>query len=204
MGVSGLAVPRRKGHRERTGAAPAGDDAQPALRAVPADAYTSWENIYDDNVGRLYRLMFAKVGNRADAEDLTAEVFLAAVPRVRAAASVGEVRAYLSAVARTVLADHWRRTFGQQVTTIDPGEFDQVPEPAAPPSTGAAAGRVARLLDALPERYRRILQLRFLENATIRETATSMQITIANAKVLQFRALRQAAAILDGEGGGDR
>ena len=168
---------------------------------MPADAYGSWEHIYDDNVGRLYRLMFAKVGNRADAEDLTAEVFLAAVPRVRAAASVGEVRADLLAVARTVLADHWRRTLGQQITTIDPLELDQVPETTAVPSTGVAARRVARLLEALPERYRRILQLRFLENATIRETATSMQITIANAKVLQFRALRQAAAILDGEGG---
>lgn len=174
------------------------------MRAVPADAYASWEQIYNDNVARLYRLMFAKVGNRADAEDLTAEVFLAAVPRVRAAASVGEVRAYLLAVARTVLADHWRRTLGHQITTIDPGEFEQIPEPPAAPSTGTAAGRVARLLEALPERYRRILQLRFLENATIRETATSMQITIANAKVLQFRALRQAAAILDGEGGVDR
>lgn len=195
-----MAVPRRKGHSER----PAGEGAEPVLRAVPADAYASWEHIYNDNVARLYRLMFAKVGNRADAEDLTAEVFLAAVPRLRAAASVGEVRTYLSAVARTVLADHWRRVLGYQVTTIDPGEFDQVPERPPAPSTGVAARRVARLLEALPERYRRILQLRFLENATIRETATTMEISIANAKVLQFRALRQAAVILDGEGGVDR
>lgn len=197
MGVKGLAIPRRKDRQERT-------DAEPVLRVVSADAYASWEHIYNDNVDRLYRLMFAKVGNRADAEDLTAEVFLAAVPRVRAAASVGEVRAYLLAVARTVLADHWRRTLGQQITTIDPEELNQVPEATTAPGTGVAARRVARLLDALPERYRRILQLRFLENATIRETATSMDITVANAKVLQFRALRQAAAILDGEGGVDR
>lgn len=184
----------------------AGDDREPRLRVVPADAYASWEHIYNDNVDRLYRLMFGKVGNRADAEDLTAEVFLAAVPRVRQAASIGEVRAYLSAVARTVLADHWRRTLGQQITTVDPGEFDQVPEVTAPAGTGGhvAARRVSRLLEALPERYRRILQLRFLESASIREAATSMQITIANAKVLQFRALRQAATILDGEGGEDR
>ena len=174
------------------------------LRVVSADAYPSWEHLYNDNVERLYRLMYAKVGNRPDAEDLTAEVFLSALPRVRAAASVGEVRAYLLAVARTVLADHWRRSLGHPITTIDPAELNQVPEVTTAPGTGAATHRVARLLDALPERYRRILQLRFLENATIRETATSMEITVANAKVLQFRALRQAAAILDGETGGDR
>lgn len=173
------------------------------MRIVPADAYASWEHIYDDNVGRLYRLMFAKVGNRADAEDLTAEVFLAAVPRVRVAASVGEVRAYLLTVARTVLADHWRRTLGQQITTIDPEGLAQIPAATPAANTGTATRRVARLLDALPERYRRILQLRFLENASIRETATSMQISISNAKVLQFRALRQAAAILDGDADGE-
>ena len=197
--MKGLAISRRKDQSERTAAA--GDDPPPVLRVVSADAYASWEHIYNDNVERLYRLMFAKVGNRADAEDLTAEVFLAAVPRVRAAASVGEVRAYLLAVARTVLADHWRRNLGHQITTIDPEALSQVPEEPAAPSTGAAAGRVARLLDALPERYRRILQLRFLENATIRESATAMEISIANAKVLQFRALRQAATLLDGEEG---
>jgi RNA polymerase sigma factor (sigma-70 family) len=194
-----LAISRRKDQSEST--APAGDDPAPALRVVSADAYPSWENIYNDNVERLYRLMFAKVGNRADAEDLTAEVFLSAVPRLRAGASVGEVRAYLSAVARTVLADHWRRTLGHQITTIDPEALSQVPEAVVAPSSGATAGRVAQLLDALPERYRRILQLRFLENATIRESAKAMEISIANAKVLQFRALRQAASILDGEEG---
>ena len=31
---------------------------------------------YRDNVERLYRLMYARVGNRADAEDLASEVFL--------------------------------------------------------------------------------------------------------------------------------
>ena len=42
------------------------------------EAYADWEAVYRDNVDRVYRMMFAKVGNRPDAEDLTAEVFLAA------------------------------------------------------------------------------------------------------------------------------
>ena len=52
-------------------------------------AYASWEEIYEDNVGRVYGLMYVKVGNRPDAEDLTAEVFTAALPRLRETASVG-------------------------------------------------------------------------------------------------------------------
>ena len=51
------------------------------------------------------------------------------------------------------------------------------------------------ILEALPERYRRILELRFLEACSIKEAARSMQISVSNAKVLQHRALRMAANV---------
>jgi RNA polymerase sigma factor (sigma-70 family) len=173
--------------------------AEPALRLVPNDAYAFWEEIYRHNIERLYRLMFARVGNRADAEDLTAEVFVAALPRLRLDASVGEVRAYLLSVARTVLADHWRRTLGRQITTIDPDVLAE--EFAEADSRPATVQRVRRVLDALPDRYRMILSLRFLQSATVREAARQMGISVPNAKVLQYRALRQAARIIEAEGG---
>ncbi len=175
-------------------------DPEPGLHLVDGPRYASWEAVYRDNVERVYRLMFARVGNRPDAEDLTTEVFLIALPRLREAASIGEVRAYLLAVCRTVLADHWRRTLGRQLTTIDP---DALAEPDVP--AGAGAGESTRLaervLSELPERYGMILRLRFLQAAPVREAAGRMGISVANAKVLQYRALRQAARILAGERG---
>src|SRR5712692_983325 len=91
--------------------APAPGSSIPRLHSVGPDAYPNWDAIYLDNVERLYRLMYSRVGNRADAEDLTAEVFQAALKPLRASASIGEVRAYLLATARTVLASHWRRHY---------------------------------------------------------------------------------------------
>src|SRR6185312_10051483 len=91
-------------------------------RVLSSAAYPGWEAIYADNVERIYRLMYAKVGNRHDAEDLTSQVFLTAFGPLRATASVGEVRAYLLTTARTVLAAHWRATLGHQVTVIDVDE----------------------------------------------------------------------------------
>ena len=105
---------------------------------------------------------------------------------------------YLLATGRTVLADHWRRTLGRQVTTIDPdqlaAEFD------SPDNRPELADKLQQVLTVLPDRYRRILELRFLQAASIREAATQMGISVANAKVLQFRALRHAARVLDVEG----
>jgi RNA polymerase sigma factor (sigma-70 family) len=163
------------------------------LRLVQGDTYTSWEAIYLDNVHRIYRLMFSKVGNRPDAEDLTAEVFLAVLRPLRTSATVNEVRAYLLATARTVLAAHWRRTLGREITAIDveqvAAEYDR------PAEDGRSGQRVERVLAALPDRYRRVLELRFLRSCSIRETAAELQTSVGNVKVLQHRALRLAAEV---------
>jgi RNA polymerase sigma factor (sigma-70 family) len=161
------------------------------LRVVGAETYASWDEIYVDNAVRVYRLLYAKVGNRADAEDLTTEVFLSAYGPLRMNASRGEVRAYLAATARTALARHWQRRLGVEVTHLEADVA--APELDNEPPSSVAPARARALLASLPERHRRVLELRFLEGRTIRETAHEMGITIGNAKVLQHRALRMAA-----------
>jgi RNA polymerase sigma factor (sigma-70 family) len=172
-----------------------GDSVNPRpLRVVPDGGYPDWEAVYEDNATWVYRTIYARVGNRADAEDLTAEVFLAALRPLRLTASVGEVRAYLRATARTVLAAHWRETMGREITSID--DIEQPPDSEEAIST--APQRVAKVLESLPDHYRRILELRFLQGNSIKESASELGISIANAKVLQHRALRLAAQVNDG------
>jgi RNA polymerase sigma factor (sigma-70 family) len=164
----------------------------PRLRVVSDDVYADWDAIYLDNIARIHRLMYSKVGNRPDAEDLTAEVFVAALGPLRVSASRGEVRGYLLATARTVLAGYWRRRLGVEVTSIDPdAERYGWDEESEGPSL--APERARRVLGALPDRYRRILELRFLQAMSLKEAAKEMDVTVGNAKVLQHRALRLAA-----------
>ena len=58
-----------------------------------------------------------------------------------------------------------------------------------------SADRVERLLQALPRQYGAVLTCRFLLNLSVRETAQKMGLTVSNVKVLQFRALKRAAAL---------
>jgi RNA polymerase sigma-70 factor (ECF subfamily) len=166
------------------------------LRSVTDAAYPDWEAVYSDNVTWVYRLMYGKVGNRPDAEDLTAEVFTTALRPLRVSASVPEVRKYLRMTARTVLASYWADRMGREVTSIE----EDVPEAHEPELVASdAPDRVGRLLARLPENYRRILELRFLQAFSVREAATQMGVSVANAKVLQHRALRMAAQSSDEE-----
>src|ERR1700733_12210304 len=114
------------------------------LHVVADDVYADWESVYRDNVDRLYRLMYARVGNRPDAEDLTSEVFRTALGPLRLASSKGEVRSYLLVTARTVLASHWRRRLGNPVTSIDPdADLASLAEPPGPDRSSPAPNRVA-------------------------------------------------------------
>jgi RNA polymerase sigma factor (sigma-70 family) len=166
------------------------------LRSVSGDSYPDWEAIYLDNVERLYRMMFSRVGNRPDAEDLTAEVFRAALGPLRTSASVGEVRAYLLTTARTVLASHWRRRYSVEISSIDV-EAELASPREEPPQESDAPARVTYILAELPERYERILELRFLQSCSLKEAARAMNISLSNAKVLQHRALRRAAQLME-------
>jgi RNA polymerase sigma factor (sigma-70 family) len=165
-----------------------------AADQTSTDTYTNWHDVYRDNVAGIHRLIYGRVGNQADAEELTAEVFLATLRPLRLPAHVHEVRAYLVATTRTVLASFWRRHYAVPetlMTTDIPSwngeKLDQQ----------ASIARATEILSRLPERSRTILELRFLRGYSIREAAAEMAVSVANAKVLQYRALRHAAVIGD-------
>jgi RNA polymerase sigma factor (sigma-70 family) len=173
-------------------------DGEPALRVVEGGSYADWEAVYADNAEAVYRLVYRHVGNRPDAEDLTTEVFLAALPRLRLPAPLPSVRAYLSATVRTVVADYWRRHYAAPPTgalvedviaAAEDGDDDDLP------AGNEAGGRAARLLSLLPDRFRQILELRFLRGLSVGQAAAEMGVTAGNARVLQHRALRRAAEI---------
>jgi RNA polymerase sigma factor (sigma-70 family) len=190
-------VTGRNEHGRSAASTQASTAARRLLGPVAADAYRDWDEIYVDNVVRVYHTLYAKVGNRPDAEDLTTEVFLAAYRPLRIAASRGEVRAYLLATTRTVLASFWRTRLRVEVTTLA-DDAEMTTFDAATGDTGKTT-RVGRLLDELPDRQRDVLRLRFLEARSIRETASVMGTTVANVKVLQHRALRLAARLAKDE-----
>jgi RNA polymerase sigma-70 factor, ECF subfamily len=192
LGAGSDGEPGRLGRR-----APVGDLT--AARRLH-EVYQDWDALYLDNVAWVYRLLFAKVGNRPDAEDLTSSVFLAALGPLRIDASKAAVRAYLAATARTVLASFWRGRLGIELTVIE----DSVPAALA---AGAAVEdeiesdapvRAEQVLGGLSPRHRRILELRFLQGLSINDAAAAMEVSVSNAKVLQHRALRTAAGLDQG------
>jgi RNA polymerase sigma-70 factor (ECF subfamily) len=177
--------------------------------ARPADDRGRFEEIYDAHVVLIYRFIHARVGNRPDAEDLTAQVFVRAVEQLDTSRQPGQIASWLYRVSQNAIADYWRAFYRLPVVGVDyvaPGwepvaaigrERSEEDEAAA---DRAASARVRQLLAQLPRRYAQVLELRFLHRLSVAETADRMGISHGNAKILQYRALRKAALLGDTDG----
>src|SRR5919197_1628326 len=84
--------------------------------AAPAD--TTLGSAFQENAAALYRFIYAKVGNRAAAEDLTGEVFLKATRWLAEDRSADSIRLWLYTTARSAIADYWREQSRQAGGTI--------------------------------------------------------------------------------------
>jgi RNA polymerase sigma factor (sigma-70 family) len=140
----------------------------------------------------VYAFIYARVGNRADAEDLTQQVALKAIPRLRQGAPASAIRGYLFATARSVLGGFWSTRLGLSESEL----HDDLA--LVTPVTGyseESTDRAQRILAALSDNYRRVLELRFLHGYSLKEVAAEMRSTVGAVKVMQLRALRAAAKV---------
>jgi RNA polymerase sigma factor (sigma-70 family) len=169
-------------------------DVQPGgspgeLYALPAAPQSAAEMALEE-LELIYAFVYARVGNRPDAEDLTQQVAMKAIPRLRQGATVSAVRAYLFATARSALATFWSARFGMPEEELGDDVWVST-EPAG--GGGEAAEKVQQILERLPANYRRLLELRFLRGYSLKEVAAEMGSTVGGVKVMQLRALRAAA-----------
>lgn len=155
--------------------------------------------LYHRYVGPIYRFIQAQVRDRDEAEDLTSETFARMMRGLRAFRGEASFKNWLYQIARNAVRNH-RRALGYR-RQVPLGTQISADPPAAEPGESAAARQAAEavlaLLRPLPPRYRQVLELRFLDGLSIEETALRMGVSPANAKVLQHRALKKAALMVE-------
>ncbi|MFL5731590.1 MAG: RNA polymerase sigma factor [Chloroflexia bacterium] len=164
--------------------------------------------VYEAHSEQIYRFLFFKLGNREDAEDVTAQVFMKAAISLDLSQSAHSKLAWLYQVARTSAGDYWRLYYRTLTTSLDQMEVDGDLGPVAEPivlgedeyeNPARVSETLHALLALLTENYRRVLELRFLESCSLRETAEVLGMREGNVRVLQHRALHRAASLASGQ-----
>jgi RNA polymerase sigma-70 factor (ECF subfamily) len=159
------------------------------------------KQLYQENLDRIYRFVYSHVRNREVAEDLTSQIFLKATQSLDLEQSAQSSSAWLVRVAHTTVADYWRAYYRRATThsleaLVEAGWEGPSDADLSSVST-RAADRVEDILLNLPERDREVLTCRFLLHLSVRGTALRMGVTETNVRVMQYRALRRAAKLVE-------
>jgi len=157
--------------------------------------------LYDRHVGGIYHFAYARLGNAAAAEDVTAEVFINALRGIGRYRDLGRpFSCWLYRIARNAIASHFRHEPASRELT------ELVPDSAAPVELTALrhleVEAVWKLVDQLPPQQRRAMTLRFRQDLSARDAAAVMGKSDAAVKLLIYRAVgrlrSQLAADLNG------
>jgi RNA polymerase sigma-70 factor, ECF subfamily len=176
----------------------AGDeDRSLALRAGKGDA-AAFGVLYDRYVEAVYRYVYYRVRNDADAEDLVSDVFtraLRAIPRYEPRVAF---LAWLYRIARNAVIDRSRRA-RTQISFEDAlahPDADQIVDPERTILALSDKDAVRAALERLTPLQQEVIVLRFVEGLDTQEIAAVVGKREGTVRGIQFRALEALRTLI--------
>jgi RNA polymerase sigma-70 factor, ECF subfamily len=154
--------------------------------------------LYEHNFERVYAYIVRRVHDRAETEDLTAEVFHQALANLQRFEWRGiPFAAWLYRIAANLISDRWQRS-GREKVADEPEQIEALAANSAEFEEVERRATLFRLVDTLPVEQRKVVVMRFVEEKSIKEVAQAIRKTEGAVKQLQFRALTALRARMEG------
>lgn len=164
------------------------------VRGARSGNAEAWRALYERFLPAVWRQAYALVSDVHAAEDVASETMLALLRNIgQLDAEVSCVAGWLSVVVRRQAADHHRKGFRKRevlhaagATPLDSGEVS----PAIALEAEETRDHVLRVLDALPDRERVLLQWKYLDDLSVGEIAGRLGETERSVEAVLYRARR--------------
>ncbi|HEY6204344.1 MAG TPA: RNA polymerase sigma factor [Candidatus Limnocylindria bacterium] len=166
------------------------EDAALAVRASKGDP-AAFGTLYDRHVSAVYRYVYYRVRDDAEAEDLTSDVFMKALRAIPRYEPRQAFLAWLYRIARNAVIDNVRRG-GRQVSFEDAllhPEVHNVVDPDLEVLAGSDKDTLRTALGQLTPLQQEVIVLRFLEGYSTDEIAKLIGKREGTVRGIQFRAL---------------
>jgi len=170
----------RAGPRERPAEA-----SDPLALLVALDA-GAWQDLFERYFRKMYNFAYVRTGDSHAAEEIAAEVFLAAARGIGRYRRTGApISAWLYRIARNVTADYVDRRRRRPTVALEDADVSH---------EGWAAGiedaaDIAREVASLTPEQQEVIALRFYSDCSLEEAAAAMGKSIGAVKLLQHRAI---------------
>lgn len=158
-----------------------------AARSDPA----AFSNLYRHYIPAVYRYLYQWVGNSAEAEDLTSQVFTEVLEGLAHYRERGNFTAWLFTIARRKAISAYRK----QRKNLPLDEAEDIPEPIQDPLDNMVQAeqldRMNALVDGLKKDQRDLLRLRFTAGLSYKEISAVLGRREAAVKMAISRLLRK-------------
>lgn len=168
------------------------DDRALAARASGGDA-EAFGLLYDRYLAAVYRYVFYRVRNEAEAEDVTSDVFLKALRAIPRYEPRQAFLAWLYRIARNAVIDRGRHLASRTQVTFedalahDPG--DRVADPDRGLLAGSDASAVRAAIARLTPLQQEVIVLRYVEDLDTKAIAQITGRRDGTIRGIEFRAL---------------
>ncbi len=160
-------------------------------RAVNGDGQ-AFAQLYEENFDRIYRYILLRLGNQAEAEDLSQEVF------VKALEAIGSYKwrnlpfaSWLFRIAHNQIVDHMRKQTKVKEAALDDDNMTS-PGEANPALIAEKELEIEELVDGvkkLSPAQREVISLRFGAELSIAEAARVLGKSPGTVKALQYNGI---------------
>jgi RNA polymerase sigma-70 factor (ECF subfamily) len=158
----------------------------------------AFAQLYDATYRRVFGYLLARVGERAAAEDLLQDVYLAALQAVGRfrGRTEGEFIGWLLKIAHAKVMDRFRSQYRHpelQVSDVAPTDLE---DPLDAINQRLSLDEISEALSQLTEDQRNVVLNRLVLGLDLEETSKLMGKNVGSIKALQHRALAHLAKIL--------
>jgi RNA polymerase sigma-70 factor (ECF subfamily) len=164
-----------------------------------ATAEPDWDAVYAEQLPRVFNFFRYRLGNTADAEDLTSRTFEKAwAARHRYRRDVASFSTWLMSIARNVAIDHGRAR-REQVPLDEAGHVATWATPEAEAVRRSDAHRLAALLLQVPDRERELIAMKYGAEMNNRAIARATGLSESNVGTILHRAIQRLRVEWAGE-----
>jgi len=168
-------------------------------RAVNGDT-DAFGSLYDMYVDRVYRHVYYRVGNVADAEDLTQEVFLRAWQAIgRYKKTSSPFLAWLMRISHNLVVDFYRSKKDKTYLDSEIVANDSCSSPERVAEAHFDQQQLRRAMLQLPGEQQQVIMMRFIEGFPYAEIASSLGKSEGAIRVIMHRALKKMRHMLEEE-----
>ncbi len=185
---------RREEARDLETALSLGQEASKEARLIDAARSgepAAWQELYERFFPKMYTYAYCRIGDRAAAEDIAAQVFLNAWKGIRSFRYRGvPISAWLYRIAHDLSADFLRRRNRIRFEPLGDGSHEAQLKDSGPEEAVVAQQEMITVLQQLTSEQQQVVVMRFVEGFTLAGVAAATGKSEEAVKALQHRALK--------------